>query len=304
MKKVFCALLLSLLVMPYLNSSVAAEDKTFKEPVTGMEFVWIPGGCYEMGCGKWTDNCDDDEYPVHEVCIDGFWMGRYEVTVAQYLKFVKEKNAYQPEWLEEIKGESLKVANDEYYTELGDALTGENHPVVGIAWEDAVEFAKWLSKRSGKRFRLPTEAEWEYVCRNGGKKEKYTWGNGDPVINGKKAANIPDETAGKKHHDWKIWKGYDDGYVYTAPVGSFAPNELGVYDIIGNVWEWIQEGYSSDAYKQHSRKNPVNKDPGVSRVVRGGSWYYKPWGLRCSNRSYFSPDMGSNAIGFRLVMTE
>jgi formylglycine-generating enzyme required for sulfatase activity len=255
----------------------AGRGKVWKDPYLGMEFVWVEGGCYEMGCGSWTDSCDDDEKPVHTVCVDGFWMGKYEVTFAQYDRFCEETGRSKPG-----------------YSGWG---TGDR-PVIHVTWHDAKAFAAWLSRKTGRNFRLPTEAEWEYAARSRGRKVKYAWGNGDPYIKGRKAANIADESVKRKYSDWTIWEGYDDGYVYTSPVGSFAPNDLGLYDMSGNVWEWCEDIYSGKAYRYHSRNNPIYKGKGLYRVIRGGSWYSGPKYVRCADRSFDASDCRGLNLGF------
>jgi len=274
MKKIF----LSVLGLLFVLSATLSFSKEWKDNVIGMEFVWVKGGCYEMGCGDWTSDCWGDEKPVHEVCVDGFWMGKYEVTFDEYDRFCEETGRKKP--------------SDEGWGR-------GRRPVINVSWDDAKAFADWYGKKVGKSCRLPTEAEWEYACRNRGKKVKYPWGNGDPYINGKKAANIADESAKKEYSDWTIWEGYDDGYVNTAPVGSFSPNELGLYDMSGNVWEWCEDDYH--AYSKHSRNNPIYRGGSSGRVIRGGGWSSEPRAVRCSYRNGYSLVYRGNDVGFRLI---
>ena len=269
------------------------EEETgqvWKDPYLGMEFVWVPGGCYEMGQSdedkKWLirrvgkskyNKYFANEKPVHEVCVDGFWMGRYEVTVKQWKSFVRETG---------YEGDGSNYWGCDGMADPKGFSQNSNHPVVCVSWHDAQAFAKWLSKKTGYKFRLPTEAEWEYACRNGGKEIKYGTSTGD------------------LSHDLANYDGAGgrDKWKYTAPVGSFPPNELGLYDMSGNVWEWCEDVYSSDAYKHHNRNNPIYTGRGSSRVTRGGSWSNKPWYLRCAGRSYTSPVFGGFNPGFRLLL--
>ncbi|WP_459874759.1 formylglycine-generating enzyme family protein [Desulfothermus naphthae] len=239
-----------------------------------MEFVWVEGGCYEMGCGSWTDSCDSDEKPVHKVCVDGFWMGKYEVTFEQYDRFCEETGRRKP----------------------GDRGWGRGRrPVINVSWNDARAFAKWLSRKTGRTFRLPTEAEWEYACRSGGKKVKYVGTSDTSKVY--RYANFCDMNC---KYGWKI-SSQDDGYVYTAPAGSFAPNGLGLHDMSGNVWEWCEDVYDKNAYRHHSRKNPIHTDSGSYRVARGSSWIRGLRSVRCANRDYFEPGCRCDDLGFRLV---
>ncbi|MEO5358729.1 MAG: formylglycine-generating enzyme family protein, partial [Nitrospirae bacterium YQR-1] len=137
-------------------------------------------------------------------------------------------------------------------------------------------------------------AEWEYACRNGEKSDKYSWGNNLP------SGNIADEALKAKYPDWKIWTGYNDGYVYTAPVGSYKVSEAGLYDMSGNVWEWVEDVYAADAYSKHSRNNPIYTGSGERRVYRGGGWSRNPQNVRCSLRYYYTPGFRNNSVGFRL----
>ncbi len=251
----------------------------WRESVTGIAFVYVKGGCYEMGCGPWTGNCGDDERPVHRVCVDDFYMGRHEVTVGQYMRFAKETGRH-PEWMEKGSKYHIRTGSDDYYGRLGNALTSENHPVVGVSWNDAAMFAQWLSRKIGRTIHLPTEAEWECACRSGGKPERYSGG-----INLDGLARYSVNSGG------------------PGPVGGKNPNGLGIWDMSGNVWEWCQDIYSPDAYAMHPSANPVHASGGFERVNRGGSWYDAPARVRCANRRGNSPDTRENYIGFRVSMT-
>jgi formylglycine-generating enzyme required for sulfatase activity len=151
------------------------QDVEWKNPITGMEFVFVKGGCYEMG-DNFGDG-EDDEKPVHKICLDDFYIGKYEIKVEKYMEFVEETGGNKPEWQEKGNKYNINTGSDYKYTykykRMGIALTSDNHPIVGVSWKNAIAYAKWLSVKSGKDFRLPTEAEWEYAARSGGKREKY-----------------------------------------------------------------------------------------------------------------------------------
>jgi formylglycine-generating enzyme required for sulfatase activity len=265
---------------PARSESPVRTIKTWKEPITGMEFVWIAGGCYLMGSPQAEVGRDPDEGPVHEVCLDGFWMGKTEVTNAQYRTFHKVHNS------KEFQGVSLN---------------GDPQPAAYVTWEDAESFAQWLTTKNGgkNKFRLPTEAEWEYACRAANDASRY-WGD-DP----NKACdfeNVADQTA-KKLWGWEEVHGCDDGYGATAPVGSFQPNAFGLQDMLGNVWEWNLDVYAVDAYGRHEHNNPVYTDQsnGVDRVIRGGNWNSGPRSVRCARRGSGFPKAMNDDLGFRLV---
>jgi formylglycine-generating enzyme required for sulfatase activity len=233
-----------------------------------------------MGSPQKEEGRCQDEGPVHEVCVDGFWMGRHEVTNRQYRKFQRDHDSRSYEGL---------------------SLNGDEQPVVHVSWEDARSFAQWLSEQNGGqvRFRLPTEAEWEYSARGGAKGPRY-WGDGEEQACDHE--NIADLTAKKLWH-WEDVHNCEDSYAATAPVGSYQPNGFGLYDMLGNVWEWCEDYYSVDFYANYERQNPVNQNArrGPDRVMRGGYWHGGPDSTRSASRSSGLPSAGNNDVGFRLV---
>lgn len=285
---------------PALQGGGPSGLEIYQEPATGMEFVRVKGGCYQMGDTLGDGN--PNEIPVHEVCVDDFYLGLYEVTVGQFRQFV-DATGYRTEaergdgaWHVSDQGE-LKKEPHINWKNPGFPQT-DRHPVVCVSWNDAQAFLDWLSQESGKAFRLPTEAEWEYAARSGGKNYEYSWGNGDP------SGNIADESA-KREFPWASiwWRGYDDGYVYAAPVGSFSPNELGLFDMTGNVWEWCQDRYGKDYYASSPKNNPTGPDSGVLRIGRGGSWYSVPRNVRTAYRFRGWPSERLDGNGFRVALS-
>jgi formylglycine-generating enzyme len=248
----------------------------YTDSTTGMEFVSVKGGCYQMGDS--VGDGDPNERPVHEVCVSDFSMGKFEVTNAQFKKFRPQHNS----------GKSQNASLDE-----------DNQPVVYVSWEEAVAFSKWLSQQSGQKYRLPTEAEWEYAARAGSNQSRF-WGNSPEEAC--KYANVADMTAKKQ---WAKWTTFtcDDGYAVAAPVGKFMPNGYGLHDMLGNAWEWCEDIYNSEAYTKLPKDNPIFGGSGEYRVMRGGGWSNGPLGIRNSHRVGLSPDFGHHALGFRLVKT-
>lgn len=229
------------------------------------DMVFIPGGSFKMG-SKFNKN----EKPKHTVALNSFYIDKYEVTVAQFRKFCKStrrKMPKQPYW------------------------NNEKHPVVNVNWDHARAYAKWVGKR------LPTEAEWEYVARSGNRRLYYAWGNIKPTR--RNGGNIADESIRAEKRNWKIWKGYFDGFVYTSPVGSFNPNQFGVYDLTGNVCEWCSDWYQEDYYKNSPEFNPKGPKKGTHKVLRGGSWNLGPRKVLTTKRFYFRRAVDLNYIGFR-----
>ena len=212
---------------------------------------------------------------THQVCVKGFWMGKTEITNAQFRRF--------------------KSAHDSGSFQ-GRSLNGDTQPAVNLNWDDAKAFAEWLSWEagSGQRFRLPTEAEWEYAARAGAT-TRYSWGNDiDP-----RYANFSD----RNDPTGSSIGNMDDGHAVTAPVGSYQPNALGLYDMAGNVWEWTCSDYNPNYGGDEQRCSTARPNEG-QRVVRGGSWNNGAGDLRVAKRLARKPDYRDAMTGFRVVMEE
>jgi formylglycine-generating enzyme required for sulfatase activity len=242
-----------------------------------MEFVDVKGGCFQMGDS--SGDGDPNERPVHEVCVNDFSMGKYEVTNGQFKKFRPGHDSGKFEAM---------------------SLNEDKQPVVNVSWYDAAEYAKWLSSKTGHTYRLPTEAEWEYAAR-AGSKTSYFWGS--ETSEACKYANVADANAHKKYPTWRSF-GCDDGHLVAAPVGSFKPNAFGLYDMLGNAWEWVEDVYNAEAYSKLPKTNPVYTGAGEFRVERGGGWSNGPLGVRSSQRVGLTPTFGHRSLGFRLVMVK
>ncbi|MGO9415195.1 MAG: SUMF1/EgtB/PvdO family nonheme iron enzyme [Syntrophobacteraceae bacterium] len=254
--------------------------KTWKEPVTGLVFVWAPGGCFLMGSPQNEKDRFADEGPVHEVCVDGFWISQTVVTNAQFRKFQKDHDSR------------------DY---AGHSLNGDGQPAVYVSWVDANNFSQWLAGQNGGqyKFRMPTESEYEYACRAGTDTSRY-WG--DDASRACIYENVADYTA-QRQLGIKPVHECDDGYATTAPVGSFRPNALGLYDMLGNVQQWCADVYGVDSYVRHDRNNPQNTDEsmGQSRVIRGGGWRGSVGSVRCAVRGSGLPNSMKDDLGFRIV---
>ena len=231
------------------------QKKDVKKTSQALDYamVHVKGGCFEMG-DTFGDGLSD-ELPVHTVCVKDFSIGKYEVTQRQWRAVMK--------------------SNPSYFSKCGGDC-----PVEEVSWDDVQEFILKLNKKTGRKYRLPTEAEWEYAARSGGKLEKWS-GTSDEQKLGEYA-----------------W--YDDNSGNsTHPVGRKKPNGLGIYDMSGNVWEWVQDVYKhyADAPdSKHSRRHNGS-------VTRGGGWKGKSKDLRASNRFYVQPAHRYSNQGFRLART-
>ncbi|NTV15570.1 MAG: SUMF1/EgtB/PvdO family nonheme iron enzyme [Desulfobulbaceae bacterium] len=231
----------------------------------GLEMVPVKGGCFRMG--NTFGGGEADEQPVHEVCLDDFQIGKYEVTQGQW---------------QEVMG-----SNPAHFK------SGPDYPVENVSWNDVQEFIRRLNEKNpggGRGFRLPTEAEWEYACRSGGRDERYCGGGNVEAV---------------------AWYN-GNGNETTHKVGTKAPNGLGIYDMSGNVWEWVQDWYLYEAgglfskgknyYQDSPRQNPQGPLNGSQRLERGGSWIGHPGQVRAAVRGWDYPGIRLNAVGFRLVL--
>ncbi len=239
-----------------IRDIVEQSEPPFREP----EMVFVQGGTFQMGCADDKERgiiCQDDEKPVHEVQLDDFYIGKYEVT--------------QEEW------EAVMGGNNP--SEFKDCL---KCPVENVSWLDAQEFIVRLNEKTGKNYRLPTEAEWEYAARGGHK------GGRDFIYSG---SDDLDEVG---------WFADNSGNK-THPAGGKRPNALGVYDMTGNVMEWCSDWYGVDYYENSARRNPQGPVEGSNRVYRGGSWRDGAEGCRVSNRDGWSPNFWYYGLGFRLA---
>ena len=260
-------------IKPELSTGTVA-GKVWKEPTTGMEFVWIPKGCFQMGSPAYEKDRGNDERQ-HEICVDGYWLAKYEVTNSQYRQF--------------------KPAHDSGNYE-GNNLNGDTQPVMKVSWNDAIAFAEWLSQKTGKTFKLPTEAEWEYAARAGTKTTRY-WGDEDSQLC--RHANIADRTSKVAFSNFMYaYDGCDDGYKVSSPVGRFAPNSFGLHDMLGNVFEWTSSPYDQ-AYAGGEKRAASSE--GGQRVARGGSWTDASWAARAASRRYWTPDARYYDLGLRLA---
>ena len=260
--------------------------------------VRIPAGSFTMGCVSSRDNveggCRNSEKPPRLVKVAAFSMMKYEVTVAQYLQCVKAKGCSAPEWQQAGSQYNIKTGRDNHYKKMGTSLRGGNYPIVGISWNDASAYARWLRRATGKSWRLPSEAEWEYAARGGDNSKAYPWGNRASHHQANYGKNTCCDGA----------KSGKDQWFYTAPVGRFPVNGYGLHDMHGNVWEWVQDKWHYNYKNAPKNAFAWQSGKGANRVIRGGSWSNAPWGLRSANRSGSTPDYRINDLGFRLARSK
>jgi formylglycine-generating enzyme len=243
-----------------VTKSVSPAPPPIDDRTTGMAMVHVKGGCYQMG--STFDIGGPEEKPAHEVCLDDFYLGKHEVKQGQW--------------------KSIMGSNPS-----SDSSCGDDCPVDKVSWNDVQDFISRLNGRSGSAgvppgsYRLPTEAEWEYAARSGGKHEKYSGRSDD--LNG------------------IAW--YYSNSEELHPVGLKVPNGLGIHDMTGNVWEWTNDWYGSTYYSGSPRNNPTGPPSGDARVLRGGSFGDAAFEVRTSYRNYLRPDYRGVGKGFRLLRT-
>jgi formylglycine-generating enzyme required for sulfatase activity len=254
-------------------------------------FARIPAGEFTMG----ADDGDEDERPAHRVFLDAFHLAVHPVTNEQYAAFVQQSGHSVPAVREMPR--MVGAAQESVFRELAAAYvwrSGEpprdrgRHPVTLVTYADATMYCRWLGEKVGRLVRLPTEAEWERAARGGAEGRQYPWGDDiDPS-----RAHFLSDPALKRQRG-------------TRAVGSFPPNAFDLYDMAGNVWEWVADWYRPDGYRYSDPRNPRGPSTGRLRLVRGGSWVtHDVLQLRCAHRHKVPPDTYAYSIGFRVAYTE
>ncbi len=291
------ALLFILLICSEPNLALAGSTELDMDPLqVSQEMVHVEGGCYIMG--DTFSETPSIMHPAHEICLDDYYMSKYEVTVGAFRAFVNETDyRTEAEWQDgchswEGRGEKKKKEFNWLNTNFPQT---ENDPVVCVSWNDSYNFIQWFNHKTGKNFRLPTEAEWEYAARSRGKEYRFSWGNGTP------SDNIADETANRALLLMTESSGYTDGYSFTSPVGSFSSNEIGLHDMSGNVYEWAADWFGKDYYKTSPKHNPQGTERGTTKVLRGGSWNPLPSLVKTTDRRQAGPGARGSWMGFRLA---
>ncbi|XP_044772528.1 formylglycine-generating enzyme isoform X3 [Neomonachus schauinslandi] len=270
----------------YSREANAPGQVPGERPLAPTKMVLIPAGVFTMG----TDDPQikqDGEAPARRVAIDAFYMDAYEVSNAEFEKFVNSTGyltevAAAPWWLP-VKGANWRHPEGPDST----VLRRPDHPVLHVSWNDAVAYCTWAGKR------LPTEAEWEYSCRGGLQNRLFPWGN---------------KLQPKGQHYANIWQGEfpvtntgEDGFRGTAPVDAFPPNGYGLYNIVGNAWEWTSDWWTVH-HSVEKTLNPKGPPSGKDRVKKGGSYMCHKsycYRYRCAARSQNTPDSSASNLGFR-----
>ena len=327
-------ILLFLLASPLLLAACAsgplAPVPEVIENSLGMKFVRVPAGEFLMGSDETPQALArdyplyearrflelTDEAPVHRVRISRpFLLGQHEVTVGQFRRFLQASGHVPESVADGTGGYGYNPAYDPALSQRGDLFEGrdpqyswrnpgfaqdDTHPVLNVTWNDAVAMGRWLSQLEGRRYRLPTEAEWEYACR-AGSASRYPGGNLPQSL--AQVANTFDTDAAVH---WPALRAHAlpaaDGHAFTAPVGSYQPNAFGLHDMLGNAWEWTADWHDEAYYAASPPADPPGPADGTVRVRRGGSWH--TWALyaRCSYRNWNSAQTRYTLVGIRLLL--
>jgi formylglycine-generating enzyme len=250
----------------------------------------IPAGDFLMGAA----DAEDDERPVHRVYVSEFLIGRFPVTQDEYSRFIRATGYPAPG----IRGLPLVAAGgrDGLFKELAAAYVWAgneppaghgSHPIVLVRYDDAVAYCRWLTESLGRPFRLPTEAEWEKAARGAAEGLRYPWGS---EIEPSRCNFLSDPSVKRQRG--------------TRPTGTYPPNAYGLYDVIGNVWEWVSDWYDPEFYGSGEMRDPRGPASGNMRIVRGGSWVNDDVSmLRCACRHKVPPDTYAYSVGFRVAST-
>jgi formylglycine-generating enzyme required for sulfatase activity len=258
-----------------------------QNPVNMPILTSVDGGTFMMGNNAGTN----DEKPEHKVTLNSFFLGKYEVTNAEFKKFVDatgyKTDAEQPDSVNKKHGLPPRGINNGtwkmYMNNVPVPAADSNKPVANISWHDAVAYCNWLSQATGKKFRLPTEAEWEYAAKGGAKSKGYKYVGGNNL----------NEVA------WYV----ENSDKRSHTIGKKMPNELDIYDMAGNIREWCSDWYSDTYYKTSPEDNPAGPDRGSNRVVRGGSWGSEEGRMRISYRNNEFPYNSALGFGFRVAIS-
>ena len=261
-----CPILLGLLAL-----SAHGQDNTWTEPVTGMVFVALPKNCFQLGTSG--------------VMAPGGSLGWKRMGFTGSLtadETPRHEVCLDAFWMARHE---VRLSDWQAVMRQGEGAVERSRPVTGVSWDQAQAFAARLNEISGYQqfFRLPTEAQWEYACRAGRKEA------GEPPL--------------KEVFDMAWFSGTYRTLLEPALVGILKPNAWGLHDLLGNAWEWVEDGYRADAYARHDLFNPVTAGEGQQRVIRGGSYRSEANQMRCGNRAFYARDDSLPQIGFRLVMT-
>ena len=269
-------------------SSSGGDVQTFSAKGVKFKMVRVQGGTFDMGATpEQGDDAGGSEKPAHSVTLDDYMIGETEVTQALW---------------KAVMGTTVSQQRDKVDKSYSLSGEGNDYPMYYVSWNKCKEFIEKLNTETGLHFRLPTEAEWEYAARGGNKSGKTKYSGSDTIDDvAWYWKNSGDEFLTGTDSDYNVYKVMTNNSK-THPVGTKKANELGIHDMSGNVWEWCEDRFDNDYYRNSPQMNPKGPDKGLSRVIRGGSWLRKTRSSRVSSRWYSEPSNCSRSLGFRLAL--
>ncbi|MBI5430082.1 MAG: formylglycine-generating enzyme family protein [Nitrosomonadales bacterium] len=279
------------------TQAVPRAGTLFRDCPNCPEMVVIPAGTFDMGSPDSEPERDDDEGPVRKVKVSAFALGKTEITRGQFAEFVRQTRYDAGERC--LTLDAGRFAERDGNWRKPGFPQDDRHPVTCVNWNDAQAYAQWLSRKTGRQYRLPTEAEWEYAARAGTRSARY-WG--DAPDTACRYANVTDKTAKTQIPATLAWRAHDcnDRYAYTAPAGRFKANAFGLRDMLGNVWEWTGDIYH-DSYEDAPVDGNAWQGSGTSHALRGGSWNSDPQNVRAAVRNSNRAALRFSFFGFRLA---
>ncbi len=284
---------------PQVNQAVIQKQylpgEIFKDCETCPSLVVVPPGQFVQGTPSAAEFQLAHEAPVHLVSIDyPLAVGRYEVTRKQYARFVSETghpadgcNVYKDQWVYR----PAMNWNDPGYVQA------ENHPATCVSWDDAQAYVEWLSRETGHKYRLLSASEWEYTARDGGRFNGLFNADRDSIC---EKGNVADRSAAGQYRGWQVFE-CNDNNVHTAPAGAFEPNALGVFDMAGNVFEWVADCWNENYQNAPTSGAAWAQGDCTRHELKGGSWFSRPEYLRAAFRNSFAAGYRSSSFGFRVA---
>ena len=285
-------------------TSAPVDDRLGFAESLGIRIIPLPEGVFLMGAADTELEAHPDQKPQHRVRIPaGRGLAVHEVTVGQFRRFVEE-TGYQTEaeskpQMGMVRDPQRNLVQDPHYSWKNPGFEQtDDHPGVNVSWNDDEAFCGWLTRKDGRIYRLPTEAEWEYACRAGTQTPYLTGTSPSQTF---QIGNVADAALHRAAPQRKALNIQEDSYAFTAPFGRFQANSWGFYDMVGNVWEWCLDFYTLDSYRHSPELDPRGPASSAGHVIRGSGWDNDALNCTIAERSGVISKGYSNSLGFRVA---